>query len=76
MRSQAVHDLDADHQTSVLHRFILGTVGRPLWKYTSDSDLLIGFHDAIQGKLFLELSLVIFSLLVSYSTQVANMSSR
>jgi hypothetical protein len=53
MRSQAIHDLDADPQTSVLHRLILGTVGRPLWEYTSDSDLLIGFRDAIRRKLFL-----------------------
>jgi hypothetical protein len=50
MRSQDVYDLDADPQTSVLHRLILGTVGRPLWEYTSDSDLLIGFRDAIRGK--------------------------
>jgi hypothetical protein len=50
MRSQAVHDLDANPQTSVLHRLVLGTVGRPLCEYTSDSDLLIGFRDAIQGK--------------------------
>jgi hypothetical protein len=69
MRSQAIHDLDADPQTSVLHRLILGTVGRPLWEYTSDSDLLIGFRDAIRRKLFLKLSLIIFSL--SYSTKVA-----
>jgi hypothetical protein len=51
MRSQDIYDLDADLQTSVLHhRLILGTVGRPLWEYTSDSDLLIGFRDAIRGK--------------------------
>ncbi|KIM76113.1 hypothetical protein PILCRDRAFT_13018 [Piloderma croceum F 1598] len=33
----------------VLHRLILGTVGRPLWEYTSDFDLLAGFHDALQA---------------------------
>ncbi|KAF8804942.1 hypothetical protein BYT27DRAFT_7142933 [Phlegmacium glaucopus] len=49
MRSQAVHDLDADPPTAVLHRLILGTVGRPLWEYTSESDLLSGFRDAIQA---------------------------
>ncbi|KAF8804954.1 hypothetical protein BYT27DRAFT_7258710 [Phlegmacium glaucopus] len=47
MRSQAVHDLDADPPKAVLHRLILGTVGRPLWEYTSESDLLSGFRDAI-----------------------------
>jgi len=38
-----------DKPTSVLHRFILRTVGRPLWDYTSDRDLLTGFHDALKG---------------------------
>ncbi|KAF8804950.1 hypothetical protein BYT27DRAFT_7169707 [Phlegmacium glaucopus] len=47
MRSQAVHDLDVDPPNAVLHRLILGTVGRPLWEYTSESDLLSGFRDAI-----------------------------
>ena len=36
--------------TPVLHRLILSTVGRPLWEYTSDFDLLAGFRDALQGE--------------------------
>ena len=34
--------------TPILHRLILGTVGRPLWEYTSDRDLLAGFRDALR----------------------------
>jgi hypothetical protein len=36
--------------TPILHRLILGTVGRPLWEYTSDRDLLAGFRDALLGE--------------------------
>jgi len=40
---------DLDEPTPVLHRLILRTVGRPLWDYTSDRDLLTGFRDALKG---------------------------
>ena len=56
LRGKAVHALDIDPPTPVLHRLVLGTVGRPLWEYTSELDLLIGFRDALRGK----------SLLISY----------
>lgn len=36
--------------TPVLHRLILSTVGRPMWEYTSEIDLLMGFRDALQGE--------------------------
>lgn len=35
--------------TPVLHRLILRTIGRPMWQYTSDHDLLTGFRDALLG---------------------------
>jgi hypothetical protein len=41
--------------TPVLHRIILRTVGRPMWEYSSDLDLLLGFRDALRGK-FLSLA--------------------
>jgi Fungal protein kinase len=57
MRSYPVHDFLPEHEinppTPVLHRLILGTVGRPLWEYTSDFDLLAGFCDALRGESFL-----------------------
>jgi hypothetical protein len=59
LRGKAVpsHALeDIDPPTPVLHRLVLGTVGRPLWEYTSELDLLTGFRDALQGE----------SLLISY----------
>jgi hypothetical protein len=34
----------------ILHRLILNTtVGRPMWTYTTDLDLLNGFRDALKG---------------------------
>jgi len=39
---------DLDKPTPVLQRLILRTVGRPLWDYTSDRDLLTGFSDALK----------------------------
>jgi hypothetical protein len=56
LRGKAVHALDIDPPTPVLHRLVLGTVGRPLWEYTSELDLLTGFRAALQGE----------SLLISY----------
>jgi len=38
--------------TPVLHRLILLTVGRPMWEYVSERDLLTGFRDAIRGQCF------------------------
>jgi len=38
-----------DDPTPVLHRLRLGTLGRPMWEYQSDRDLLTGFRDAFQG---------------------------
>jgi len=36
-------------ETPVLHRLMLSTVGRPMWKYKTDHDLLIDFRGAIQA---------------------------
>jgi hypothetical protein len=44
---------DINPPKPVLYRLILGTVGRPLWEYTSDFDLLAGFRDALQGECLL-----------------------
>ena len=56
LRGKAVYDLDIDPPTSVLHRLVLGTIGRPLWEYTSDLDLLSGFRAALQGESLLIIS--------------------
>jgi len=50
--SPVVHPLpenDNSPITPVLHRLILSTIGRPMWQYTSDHDLLTGFRDALIG---------------------------
>ena len=44
---------DLSTLTPVLHRLILRTVGRPMWDYVSDGDLLIGFRDTIRGQCFI-----------------------
>ncbi|ETW80102.1 hypothetical protein HETIRDRAFT_321835 [Heterobasidion irregulare TC 32-1] len=44
---------DAFAQTPVLHRLILSTVGRPLWEYSSDVELLKGLRAALEGHRFL-----------------------
>ncbi|GLB41537.1 hypothetical protein LshimejAT787_1001370 [Lyophyllum shimeji] len=53
LRSHPVYsfprDGDSDPPTAVLHRLVLKTVGRPLWEYTTDRDLLTGFRDALQA---------------------------
>ena len=41
---------DFNQPTMVLHRLILCTVGRPLWEYALDRDLLTGFCDALEGE--------------------------
>ncbi|KAF8966888.1 hypothetical protein BDZ97DRAFT_585476 [Flammula alnicola] len=42
-------DGDNHPPTPVLCRLVLGTVGRPMWEYKSDRDLLTGFRDALQA---------------------------
>ncbi|KAF8174887.1 hypothetical protein BJ912DRAFT_989456 [Pholiota molesta] len=46
-------DYDSEYpklpETPILHRLILKTVGRPMWTYTTDLDLLTGFRDALQA---------------------------
>jgi hypothetical protein len=51
LHGKALHHLDIDLPTPVLRRLVLGPVGRPLYEYTSELDLLIGFHAALQGEL-------------------------
>ena len=55
LRGDIHHTLrdDLDQPTPVLHRLILRTVGRPLWDYSSDRDLLTGFRDALEGQCLL-----------------------
>jgi hypothetical protein len=70
LRSHPGHNLlpEGDNPpTPVLHRLILGTVGRPIWEYTSDRDLLAGFRDALQGECLLIISCDHLS--PSFSTQ-------
>lgn len=40
-------------QDMFLHRIILETVGRPLWDYRSDLELILGLRAAVQGKVFI-----------------------
>ncbi|KAF8072218.1 hypothetical protein FPV67DRAFT_1667650 [Lyophyllum atratum] len=47
LRGHLVHEIDPP--TPVLHRLILSTVGRPLWEYTTDLELLTGFRDALKA---------------------------
>jgi hypothetical protein len=56
LRGKARHYLDIDPPTPVLHRLVLGTVGRPLYEYTSELDLLTGFRAALQGESLLIIS--------------------
>ena len=42
--------LDASAPTPVLHRLLLSTVGRPLWQYSSDVELLKGMRAALEGQ--------------------------
>lgn len=41
-----------DQPSMIFHQLILRTVGRTLWDYTSDCDLLTGFRDALKGECF------------------------
>jgi hypothetical protein len=54
--AKTVRALDINPPTPVLHRLVLGTVGRPLWEYTSELDLLTGFRAALQGESLLIIS--------------------
>jgi hypothetical protein len=38
--------------TPVLHRLLLATLGRPLWEYSSDVELLKGLRAAVKGTCF------------------------
>jgi len=52
LRSQVrkfIPEGDNDPPTPVLNRLVLGTIGRPIWEYTSELDLLTGFRDAFSG---------------------------
>ncbi|PPQ81826.1 hypothetical protein CVT25_013479 [Psilocybe cyanescens] len=44
-------DIDSElkNPTPVLHRLVLATVGKPLWQYESEIELLTGFCDALLG---------------------------
>ncbi|THH18784.1 hypothetical protein EW146_g2276 [Bondarzewia mesenterica] len=53
VRSLRGDAVDAFAETPVLHRLIIATVGRPLWTYTSDLELLKGMRAALDGHLFL-----------------------
>ncbi|TFY74787.1 hypothetical protein EWM64_g9225 [Hericium alpestre] len=44
---------DPQAETPVLHRLILTPVGRPLWDYRSDTELLQGLLDALEAHEFL-----------------------
>ncbi|KAI0043935.1 hypothetical protein FA95DRAFT_330159 [Auriscalpium vulgare] len=50
-----VVDEDAfnEEPSPALHRLVLESVGRPLWEYTSDKELLVGFRAALNGHQFL-----------------------
>ncbi|KAF8802711.1 hypothetical protein BYT27DRAFT_7260823 [Phlegmacium glaucopus] len=51
LHCKTVHDLDIDPPTlvQVLHRLVLATVGRPLWEYILELELLTGFRSALQA---------------------------
>jgi hypothetical protein len=49
LRNKDRQNLSTGTLTPVLHRIILRTVGRPMWQYASEKDLLTGFRDAIRG---------------------------
>jgi hypothetical protein len=37
-------------KTPILHRLLIATIGRPLWEYTSDLELLLGIRSALKGR--------------------------
>ena len=41
--------VDTFTQTPVIHRLMISTVGRPLWEYSSDVELLKGMRAALEG---------------------------
>ncbi|TDL20615.1 hypothetical protein BD410DRAFT_899351 [Rickenella mellea] len=50
---QATLPPDKVEETPVLHRLFLSTVGRPLWEYRSEVELLKGLRAALRGHEFL-----------------------
>lgn len=51
LRNELHQDLlSHSNATPVLHRLVLSTIGRPMWDYQSEFDLLCGFRDAIRGE--------------------------
>lgn len=46
-----LRDTDAITDTPILHRLLIATIGRPLWEYTSDLELLLGIRAALKGQL-------------------------
>jgi hypothetical protein len=72
LRSEVLQNLSPDDDTvspatPVLHRLILLTVGRPMWEYKTERDLLTGFNDAIRGQCFILGSY--YHLSLCFSTQ-------
>lgn len=53
LRNNDNQNLTTATLTPVLHRLILRTVGRPMWQYKSEKDLLTGFRDAVRGQCFM-----------------------
>ena len=49
LRSQVSKFIPEDENAPVPHRFIVGTIGCPIWEYTSERDLLTDFRDALEG---------------------------
>lgn len=43
-------DVASGGRDSCLHRIFLATVGRPLWKYGSDLQLVMGLRSAVEGE--------------------------
>ncbi|PPQ70566.1 hypothetical protein CVT25_012036 [Psilocybe cyanescens] len=48
-KAKLPNDSSTSPVTPVLHRLVLRTVGRPMWEYKSEMDLLTGFRDAVQA---------------------------
>ncbi len=44
------HKEDVDNPLPVLHRVVWSTLGKPMWEYSSDLELLKGFRAAIIGE--------------------------
>ncbi|KII84976.1 hypothetical protein PLICRDRAFT_32185 [Plicaturopsis crispa FD-325 SS-3] len=42
-----------DGETAILHRIVIETLGRPLWDYSTELELLLGIRAAMKGHQFL-----------------------